>query len=130
VTAGQRGARILLDYVEACLAAAAPLRTLRNDTVIELKDGVALEVRWQSFRAVRGFTYLATICDEVARRPGSAGPCHRICLGRWRMFPGYARSSVFVLGWTGQPRIMTIPVDCAACPDRFVEGLNDVYSGD
>ena len=38
----------------------------RSDSAIELKGGVALEVRWQSFRAVRGFTLLAAIADEVA----------------------------------------------------------------
>jgi hypothetical protein len=65
----QRAARIILDYAEAAFDATPLLRKLvagRSDNVIELNTGVALEVRWQSFRAVRGFTYLAAMCDEVA----------------------------------------------------------------
>lgn len=69
VAQNQRAARIILDYAEACLDAAPLLRPLviaRSDSAIELKGGVALEVRWQSFRAVRGFTLLAAIGDELA----------------------------------------------------------------
>jgi hypothetical protein len=69
VAQNQRAARIILDYAAACFEASPLLRSLvvgRSDSAIELKDGVALEVRWQSFRAVRGFTLLAAIADEVA----------------------------------------------------------------
>ena len=66
---GKRAARVVLHYAEACFDAAPTLAALvvsRSDSVIELKGGVALEVRWQSFRAVRGFTLCTAICDEVA----------------------------------------------------------------
>jgi len=69
VAQNQRAARIVLDYAEACFDAAPALRALvvsRNNESIQLNTGVQLEVRWQSFRAVRGFTLLAAICDEVA----------------------------------------------------------------
>ena len=69
VAQNQRAARVVLHYAEACFDAAPALAALvvsRSDSVIELKGGVALEVRWQSFRAVRGFTLCAAICDEVA----------------------------------------------------------------
>ena len=69
VAQNQRAARIILDYAAACFESSPLLRSLvtgRSDSAIELKGGVALEVRWQSFRAVRGFTLLAAIADEVA----------------------------------------------------------------
>jgi hypothetical protein len=69
VAQNQRAARVVLHYAEACFDAAPALAALvvgRSDSAIELKGGVALEVRWQSFRAVRGFTLCAAVCDEVA----------------------------------------------------------------
>jgi len=63
VAQNQRAARIVLDYAEACFDAAPALRALvvsRNNESIQLNTGVQLEVRWQSFRAVRGFTLSRT----------------------------------------------------------------------
>lgn len=69
VAQNQRQARIVLNYCEA-LFDAAPLLAARvdsrSDTALVLRSGVAIEVRWQSFRAVRGFTLLAALCDELA----------------------------------------------------------------
>jgi hypothetical protein len=69
VAQNQRAARVVLHYAEACFDAAPALAALvvsRSGDSIVLSSGVQLEVRWQSFRAVRGFTLCAAVCDEVA----------------------------------------------------------------
>jgi hypothetical protein len=69
VAQNQRAARVVLHYAETCFDAAPALAALvvsRSGDSIQLNTGVQLEVRWQSFRAVRGFTLCAAICDEVA----------------------------------------------------------------
>ena len=69
VAQNQRAARILIDYAEAVFDAAPALAALvvtRSGNSIVLNTGVQLEVRWQSFRAVRGFTLCAAVADELA----------------------------------------------------------------
>jgi hypothetical protein len=62
-------ARVILGYARAVLEASPLLRTLvvaDNSDAIELRNGVVLEVRWASFRVLRGPTYVAALLDEAA----------------------------------------------------------------
>jgi hypothetical protein len=66
---GQRGAMITLDYIAAVFQSTPMLRKLikrRTADTIELKNGIAIEVRAASFRRIRGITALAVIASEVA----------------------------------------------------------------
>jgi hypothetical protein len=65
----QRVAKQLLGYCEADFAASPILSQLvlnRTTDTIELKGNIRIEVRPASFRKLRGPTYIACICDEIA----------------------------------------------------------------
>lgn len=68
IAADRREARTIMRYVKAYLDVPA----LRGRVVkpltesIELADGVQIEVHTASFRAIRGYTVMAAICDEIA----------------------------------------------------------------
>jgi hypothetical protein len=69
VAQGSRTARVILDYARAALEATPALRSLivaSNSDAIELNNGVVLEVRWASFRALRGPTFIGALIDEAA----------------------------------------------------------------
>ncbi len=72
-------ARVVLEYIGALLESSRLLADLvesRTDEAIHLQTGVSLEVHTASYRAVRGYTVLAAICDEIAfwRSEESANP--------------------------------------------------------
>ena len=65
----QRQASIVLDFAMAAFEASPMLRQLivqRTSDVLELSNGVNIEVRAASFRRLRGPTYVAVIADESA----------------------------------------------------------------
>jgi hypothetical protein len=65
----QRQASIVLGYAEAAFEQSPILRQLvvaRSNDVLELSNGVNIEVRAASFRRLRGPTYVAVISDEAA----------------------------------------------------------------
>ena len=69
VALDQRVAKIILDYCQATLEQSPILRQLianRTSDTLELTNGVSIEVRPASFRKLRGPTYVAVICDELA----------------------------------------------------------------
>jgi hypothetical protein len=68
----QRQAKIALDYATATFEASPILRQLignRTQDELELKNGIAVEVRAASFRRLRGPTYVAVFADEAAFWP-------------------------------------------------------------
>jgi hypothetical protein len=69
VAQSQRIARVVLNYAEAVIDGSPLLAARvvsRNDSSIELRDGIVLEVRWPTFRGLRGPSYIAAILDEIA----------------------------------------------------------------
>jgi hypothetical protein len=59
----------LLEFIEANLTGSLILRQMikgRTQDTIELTNNVSIEVRPASFRRLRGPTYVAVICDEIA----------------------------------------------------------------
>ena len=65
----QRVATQLLNFVESNLNGSPILRQLivsRTQDAIELSNNIRIEVRPASFRKLRGPTYIAIICDELA----------------------------------------------------------------
>lgn len=65
----QRVAAKVLAFVEADLTGSDVLRPLikgRSVDAIELTNGISIEVRAASFRRLRGPTYVAVLCDELA----------------------------------------------------------------
>ena len=72
-------ARVLLKYIAAFLEGVPMLSRLvtrRTEEAIDLSNGVSIEVHTSSYRAVRGRTVVACICDEIAfwRSDESANP--------------------------------------------------------
>jgi hypothetical protein len=75
----RRQARVVFGYIAALIDAVPMLGALvtrRTRDSITLSNGVVIEVHTASFRAVRGYTILAVILDEVAfwRDDSSANP--------------------------------------------------------
>src|SRR5262245_25944220 len=76
----RRQARVVLDYVKGLLRACPMLNALiatERAEGVELTNGIAIEVHTSSFRAIRGYTVLAAVLDEVAfwnSDDGSANP--------------------------------------------------------
>jgi hypothetical protein len=69
VAQDQRIAKKILEFVEAYLSDSEILRQLikgRTADSIELANNISIEVRPASFRKLRGPTYIAIICDELA----------------------------------------------------------------
>jgi hypothetical protein len=68
----QRQAKIALDYATAVFEGSPVLHQLisnRTQDELELKNGIAIEVRAASFRRLRGPTYVAVFADEAAFWP-------------------------------------------------------------
>jgi hypothetical protein len=69
VAQSQRIARVVLNYAEAAIDGNPLLAARvvsRTDSSIELRGGIVLEVRWPTFRGLRGPSYIAAILDEIA----------------------------------------------------------------
>ena len=85
-------ARVVFRYIVGFLSAVPMLaRMVENQTkeAIDLTNRVTIEVHTASFRAIRGYTVIAAICDEIAfwRSEDSANPDTEILNG---LRPGMA----------------------------------------
>ncbi len=101
----QRIAKKILDYVEENFISSPILKQLfvaRTADAIELKNNIRIEVRPASFRKLRGPTYIAIICDELAF---------------WYVEDGYANPDVEVLA-AARPGLLTThgPLILASSP--------------
>jgi hypothetical protein len=76
----QRTATVVLDYCQANFEASPILKQLvegRTQRLLKLSNGIDIEVRASDYRSVRGISFVAAICDEVAFWPtdeNSASP--------------------------------------------------------
>jgi hypothetical protein len=72
IAADRRQARVVLRYIVGLLEGVPELAALiarRTAEAIHLSTGISLEVHTASFRAVRGYTILGAVCDELAFWP-------------------------------------------------------------
>ena len=71
LAADRRQARTILNYINAFLSipVLSSMVVSRLKESIELNNRVRIEIHTSSFRAVRGYTIVAAICDEVAFWP-------------------------------------------------------------
>lgn len=79
LAADREQAKVLFNYVDAILDGVPMLRGLvshQTKEEITLKNRISLRVQTASFRAVRGYTIIAAICDEIAfwRSEDAANP--------------------------------------------------------
>ncbi len=79
IASDRRQARVLLGYVNGFFDSIPMLARMvasRLKESIELTNRVRIEIHTSSFRAVRGYTILAAVCDELAYWPSdeSANP--------------------------------------------------------
>ncbi len=86
VSQDRRQARVLFRYIAALIdnvPMLAQMVTERTKEAIHLNNRVSIEVHTASFRAVRGYTIVAAICDEIAfwRDETSANPDEEILAG-------------------------------------------------
>jgi hypothetical protein len=93
IAADRRQSRTVMRYITGFLDAVPMLRRLvaaRTKETIELTNRVVIEVHTASFRAVRGYSLIGAICDEIAfwqTDDGSANPDVEILNG---LRPGMA----------------------------------------
>ncbi len=83
IAADRQQARVVHQYVSGLLHAVPMLEALiahETQEAIALTTRVTIEIHTASFRAVRGYTVVAAVCDEVAFWPidGSANPDREI----------------------------------------------------
>ncbi len=72
IASDRRQARVLKRYISGLLRAVPMLAQLiYNETndALELTNGITIEIHTASFRAIRGYTVVSAICDEVAFWP-------------------------------------------------------------
>jgi len=79
LAADRRQARVLLNYINGFFGSIPMLKRLvlsRTQESITLSNRICIEVHTTSFRATRGYTVVAAVCDEVAfwRNDDSANP--------------------------------------------------------
>jgi hypothetical protein len=79
IAADRKQARVVFRYIEGLLDGVPMLAALiqrRTRDAIYLRNRVVIEVHTANFRAVRGYTVVAAICDEIAfwRTDDSANP--------------------------------------------------------
>jgi hypothetical protein len=69
--ADRRQCRVIFSYIDAFLSVPmlARMVTVRLKESIELSNRIRIEIHTSSFRAVRGYTIVAAICDEIAFWP-------------------------------------------------------------
>ena len=92
IAADRKQARTILRYVNGLIDAVPVLARMvvaRTRESIELNNGVVIEIHTCSFRAVRGYTVVAAVGDEIAfwRTDDAANPDHEILNG---LRPGMA----------------------------------------
>ena len=81
IASDRRQARLIHRYISAALNQAPILQQLiKTETAdsIELHNGVVIEIVTASYRAARGYTLIAAICDEIAYFHSDSGPATRI----------------------------------------------------
>ena len=69
IAADRSQARVVLRYITGLLDGVPMLRALverRTAEALHLSNRISIEVHTASFRAVRGYTIIAAICDEIA----------------------------------------------------------------
>lgn len=69
IAADRRQSRVVMRYIVGFLEAVPMLKAMvvnRTKETIELSNRVVIEVHTASFRAVRGYTLIGVICDEIA----------------------------------------------------------------
>jgi phage terminase large subunit-like protein len=79
LAADRRQARVLMRYVMGLIEAVPMLAAMvahRTAESVEMSNRVVIEIHTASFRAIRGYTIIAAICDELAfwRSEDSANP--------------------------------------------------------
>ncbi len=80
IATDRKQARIIYRYARAMLTrvpALAPLVASESGDVIELTNGISIEITTASYRAVRGYTIVAALLDEIAfwrNDEGAANP--------------------------------------------------------
>ena len=79
IAADRKQARVILRYIKSLLQGVPMLRQLiERETAesIDLRNGITIEIHTCRFRAVRGYTVVAALLDEVAfwRSDDSANP--------------------------------------------------------
>ena len=92
IAADRRQARVVFRYIAGFLEAVTMLEQMvesRTKDTIHLTNRVTIEVHTANFRAVRGYTVIGAICDEIAfwRSEDSANPDTEILNG---LRPGMA----------------------------------------
>ncbi len=92
IAADRRQARVVFRYIQGFLDSVPMLGQMvesRTKETINLTNRVTIEVHTAKFRAVRGYTVVAAICDEIAfwRSEESANPDTEILTG---LRPGMA----------------------------------------
>jgi hypothetical protein len=69
IATDRKQARIIYRYARAMLMKVPSLKRLvasETGDVIELTTGISIEITTASYRAVRGYTIVAALCDEIA----------------------------------------------------------------
>ncbi len=80
LAADRRQARVIFRYVQALMQGVPMLKKLigaERAESLELRNGIDIEIHTASFKAVRGYTVVAALCDEIAFWPAdeaSANP--------------------------------------------------------
>lgn len=93
IAADRRQARTIMRYIVGFIDSVpmlAQMKAARSKESIELTNGVVIEVHTANFRAVRGYTLVAVIADEIAfwhSEDSAANPDHEIIAG---LRPGLA----------------------------------------
>jgi len=84
IAADRRQARVVYRYVRALIEAVPMLKAMLagdpTKEALHLNNGISIEIHTASFRAVRGYTVVAAIADEIAFWPtdDAANPDHEI----------------------------------------------------
>ena len=86
IAADRRQARVVFRYISGFLDAVPLLSAMvesRSKETINLRNRITLEVHTANFRAVRGYTIVAAVCDEISfwRSEESANPDTEILNG-------------------------------------------------
>ena len=80
IATDKKQAKVIYRYCRALLLEVPSIEELvikETDELIELNNGVTIEIQSASFRSVRGYTLIAALCDEIAfwrNDEGSANP--------------------------------------------------------
>jgi hypothetical protein len=116
IAADKRQARTIYRFIRAMLRVPllAAFVERENDQVIDLSNGVSIEIAVASYRSVRGYTLVAALCDELAF---------------WRTDEGSANPDVETIAAL-RPAMATIPgamLLCASSPYARRGALWDSY---